>query len=119
MNPSQLITFPVRVAARGLGLVKGTASQSRRLVRAATPSSAWPAATDTPSAVPTDPEPAPVNLGTEPGPVNVHEELGLDPAPVEKPHTRRQPAVTAIDQQAEPDLVESTPADVAARLGPR
>lgn len=51
--------------------------------------------------------------GGEPTPVNVVEELGLDPAPVaERPGDR---PITAIDAAADPDAVDATPADVAAR----
>lgn len=101
MNSSHLITLPARLAARGVGFARGTLSEGRRLVREAT----------TPAA-----EGEGVTAGHR-DPVNVHDELGLDPAPPARSHTPRQPAVTGIDQQAEPGLVESTPADVAARLG--
>jgi hypothetical protein len=112
-----IVTLPVKVVARGLGLARGTVSETRRLAREVTsPSSSWTAATDSPErSAPVD-DPAPVSLGTEPGPVNVTEELGLDPAPLDRPRERRTPAVTGIDQQAEPGLVDSTPADVAARI---
>ncbi|TNM49575.1 hypothetical protein FHP29_01625 [Nocardioides albidus] len=49
-------------------------------------------------------------------PVNVTEELGLDPAPVERPKAPKAPSsrpVTGIDAQADPDHVHATPADVA------
>ena len=101
MNSSHLITLPARLAARGVGIVRGTLSEGRRLVREA----AAPAA---------DGEEV---TARHDGPVNVHDELGLDPTPPARSRTPRQPAVTGIDQQAEPGLVESTPADVAARLG--
>jgi hypothetical protein len=83
---ARVVTLPWTVAARAVGLARGTVS----VVRGA-PSSA-------------------------PVPVNVQEELGLDAAPVDTPRVPRTPPVTSIDEQAEPDLVESTPADVAARL---
>ena len=91
MISSQIITLPARLVARGVGFARGTLGEARRLLRGAA---------------------APPH----PGPVNVHAELGLDPAPPERRRTPRPTAVTGIDQQAEPRLVESTPADVADRL---
>lgn len=111
-----VVTLPVRLAARTYGVAVGTAAAGRRLARDLTGSgsgSPWE------TAQPVVPEPtaeAPVSLGTEPAPVNVVEELGLDPAPTERPQEPSTPAVTAIDQQAEPGLVQSTPADVAERI---
>lgn len=53
----------------------------------------------------------------QPEPVNVTEELGLDPAPVEKKKPSRakpaKKAATGIDAEADPDHVDATPADVA------
>jgi hypothetical protein len=52
-----------------------------------------------------------------PEPVNVTQELGLDPAPVEKPKpAKKAPAkkpTTKIDAAADPSDVDVTPADVA------
>jgi hypothetical protein len=111
---TDVVTFPVRLAARTYGVARGTASVGRRLAHELTsPGARWETA-DT--VVPAPRDEAPVTLGTEPGPVNVVEELDLDPAPVEKPREPATPAVTAIDQQAEPGLVQSTPADVAERI---
>ena len=107
-----VITLPTRLAARAYGVARGTVSVARAVVAPAPASPTWEAADPEPAAD----EPAPVTLGTEPGPVNVVEELDLDPAPVEKPREPATPAVTAIDQQAEPGLVQSTPADVAERI---
>lgn len=87
---TDVLTLPVRVAARAYGMARGTVSEARR---------------------------AAAGDGPDPGrPVNVVERLGLDPAPVPRRRVRRTPAVTAIDRQAEPRLVESTPADVARRI---
>lgn len=110
---AEVVTLPVKVAARAVGLVRGSVSVARQRVTG--PAPAW----DTVDVVPArDQEPAPVGLGTDPAPVNVTEELGLDPAPVDPPRPAPRTApVTSIDQQAEPGLVDSTPADVAARLG--
>ena len=47
-----------------------------------------------------------------PVPVNIHDELGLDAAPVEKPRRKPKP-LTKIDAQADPAKVDATPADVA------
>lgn len=46
-------------------------------------------------------------------PVNVTEELGLDPAPVDKPTEK---PVTKIDAAAEASDVDVTPADIADRI---
>jgi hypothetical protein len=49
-------------------------------------------------------------------PVNVTEELGLDPAPVDKPKGPRKTEskpTTSIDAAADPSDVDVTPADVA------
>ena len=46
-------------------------------------------------------------------PVNVTEELGLDPAPVEKPTEK---PLTKIDAKAEDIEVDVTPADIADRV---
>jgi hypothetical protein len=95
---ARVVTLPWTVAARAVGLARGTVS----VVRGA-PSD--------------DLRPGSVTPDTSaPVPVNVQEELGLDAAPVDTPRVPRTPPVTSIDEQAEPDLVESTPADVAARL---
>lgn len=48
-------------------------------------------------------------------PVNVTEELGLDPAPVEKPKTKKP--LTKIDAAADAAEVDVTPADVAKNVG--
>jgi len=50
----------------------------------------------------------------QPTPVNVTEELGLDPAPVaERPQDR---PLTSIDEAADPDAVDATPADIAGAV---
>ena len=112
------VTLPIRVAAHTAGLVKGTVSvvgdRASRTASTTPPARRWETVD---RVAPVEDQPAPVVLGREPGPVNVVEELGLDPAPA--PRTKAPPrraAVTAIDQQAEPRLVRSTPADVAARI---
>ena len=93
------IKLPVRVAARAYGVAKGAASVGVRVAREArqAPPSPWEEAT-----------------ATDPTPVNVVEELGLDPAPVDTSHAPKP--ITSIDAQADPEHVEATPADVAARL---
>lgn len=94
------------VPARAYGMAKGTASSGARLLGySARPStSPWQTAdTITPKA-------------DTSRSVNVNERLGLDPAPVAHARPRRTPPVTEIDAQAEPRLVDSTPADVAARI---
>ncbi len=109
-----VIALPVRIAARALGLVRGTVSVARdRVAGPPAPASAWQTV-DVPTPGPT---PSAVTLGTEPDAVNVVEDLGLDPAPVQPaaPAPRTAP-VTSIDEQAEPRLVDSTPADVAERI---
>lgn len=55
-------------------------------------------------------------------PVNVTEELGLDPAPVEKPQAEKSEKATtepttSIDAAADPSSVDVTPADVAEVVG--
>lgn len=108
-----VITLPVRVAARALGLARGTVSVVHdRVAGPPAPGTPWQTV-DVPAADPTSP-----TLDTEPGTVNVVEELGLDAAPVEQPTPTppRTAPVTGIDEQAEPRLVDSTPADVAARI---
>lgn len=52
-------------------------------------------------------------------PINVTEELGLDPAPVEKPKRTRRTTkpTTKIDAAADPSEVDVTPADVAKAVG--
>lgn len=53
--------------------------------------------------------------GQQPTPVNVTEQLGLDPAPVaERPQDR---PLTSIDEAADPDAVDATPADIAGAVG--
>ena len=106
-----VVTLPVRLAARTYGVALGSAAAGRRLAR-----DLVSPATDREPVTPDLHDEPPVVLGREPGPVNVVEELGLDPAPAEKPREAATPAVTAIDQQAEPGLVQSTPADVADRI---
>lgn len=50
----------------------------------------------------------------QPTPVNVTEELGLDPAPVaDRPQDR---PLTSIDEAADPDAVDATPADIAGSV---
>lgn len=44
-------------------------------------------------------------------PVNVVEELGLDPAPADRPEGQR--ATTTIDAAVDPEHVQATPADIA------
>lgn len=107
-----VITLPVRIAARAVGLARGTASVVHdRVAGPPAPGTPWQTV-DHPSAEPT-PE---VTLGTEPGAVNVVEELGLDPAPAAAARPTRSAPITSIDAQAEPRLVDSTPADVAERI---
>lgn len=96
----------VALPARAYGVAKGTAAAGARLVGYGTgqATSPWQTAD---RVVPT----------IEPSrPVNVHEKLGLDPAPADRVRTPRTPPVTDIDAQAEPRLVDSTPADVAERI---
>ncbi|WP_435770723.1 hypothetical protein [Nocardioides sp. SYSU DS0651] len=60
-------------------------------------------------------EPAKIDV-TPDEPVNVTEELGLDPAPVEKPKPAKKAVskpVTKIDAEADAGDVDVTPADVA------
>ena len=94
------------VPARAYGMAKGTASSGARLLGYRTRPSTSPWQT-------TDTVTPHVETSR---PVNVTEELGLDPAPVDHVRARRTPPVTEIDAQAEPRLVDSTPADVAARI---
>ncbi|QIX27142.1 hypothetical protein ncot_11435 [Nocardioides sp. JQ2195] len=65
------------------------------------------------------PEPTAVKEA-QPEPVNVTEELGLDPAPVEKPKPKKKPATkptNRIDAAADPSTMDATPADVAKTIG--
>jgi hypothetical protein len=91
------------VVTRTYGVTRGVVAAGAGLVRTATGRDA-------------DDTVAPQAAEDSPRPVNVTEELGLDPAPVERPREPRPVPVTEIDAQAEPGLVESTPADVAERI---
>ncbi|MFC5727300.1 MULTISPECIES: hypothetical protein [Nocardioides] len=122
---------PATMAGSVVGLAKGTVSAGAQVAKTATESVA--------GAVPylrgrKVPDPAAADSGgqessvapaveEEPGssprtePVNVTEELGLDPAPVEKPKpAKKAPTkkpMTRIDAAADPSDVDVTPADVA------
>ncbi len=100
------VTLPARAYGLVKGTAKGTASSGARLLGYATgpATSPWQTADTIPPRVDTS------------RPVNVNQELGLDPAPADRGRPRRTPPVTEIDAQAEPRLVDSTPADVAARI---
>ncbi len=97
-----------KVVGRTYGVSKGVAAAGARVVRDA--AGRGSSAQEAGGIVTT-----PVTADT-PRPVNVTEELGLDPAPVERPRQPRPVPVTDIDAQAEPGLVDSTPADVAERI---
>ena len=92
-----------QVVARAYGVTRGVAAAGAGVVRSASGRDASDTAT-------------PQAAQDSPRPVNVTEELGLDAAPVERPRQPRPVPVTEIDAQAEPGLVESTPADVAERI---
>ena len=93
-----------QVVARAYGVTRDVAAAGVGVVRSAT---GRRDASDTAT---------PQEAQASPRPVNVTEELGLDAAPVERPRQPRPVPVTEIDAQAEPGLVESTPADVAERI---
>ena len=122
------LKLPASAAGSAFGLVKGAASVGRtagvQVTRTAT-GVATDAVTslvgsrDASTALPDDtrdvdvPDAGPTG---RPEPVNVTEELGLDPAPVEKPKPARKAAakkpVTQVDAKADPSAVDATPADV-------
>ncbi|UMG92659.1 hypothetical protein [Nocardioides sp. TF02-7] len=121
---------PVTAVGSAVGLAKGAAAAVGRSKddrddrddkdddpTRATPEDTTPQDT---AAEPTE-EPATAttddSTGSRPEPVNVTEELGLDPAPVDKPKPSKEAATskptTAIDAAADPSKVDVTPADVA------
>lgn len=114
------LKVPVAVVGSAVGLAQGAASAATSLL-------AGPKAPDAPAraAEPVQASAPKEDSSAHPEPVNVTEELGLDPAPVEKPKVakkapKRRP-VTKIDAAADPSTVDATPADVAdavAKAGP-
>lgn len=124
---------PVTVAGSAVGLARGAATAGGQVTRSVTGRAASvvtglvegrkspdPSAVDrveqesTAASAPGDADTV-TNSGPEP--VNVTEELGLDPAPVDKPKpAKKAPAkkpMTTIDAAADPSDVDVTPADVA------
>ncbi|WP_235736474.1 hypothetical protein [Nocardioides alcanivorans] len=90
-------------AKSAIHLAKGAVA-SLLAARATAPSATEDTDADDTKSTPTDPAAGP----STPEPVNVVEELGLDPAPFDKPKPN-----TTIDAAADPSAVDATPADVA------
>lgn len=105
---------PVTVAGSAVGLARATTGKAAGVVTSLVtagsgtemPKSEWI----------TDEIEVPDVTVTPTEPVNVIDELGLDPAPVEKPKPARKPAkkpVTKIDAAVDSSDVDATPADIA------
>lgn len=121
------LKLPVGAAGTAVGLARGAASAGRtagvQVTRTATDLTTDAVtslvggrhgSTLTPAPDATVPAPEP-GTARRPEPVNVTEELGLDPAPVDKPKPARKAArkpVTRVDAEADPSTVDATPADV-------
>lgn len=122
---SSAVGLPLSAARTTIGAAVGAAHEAARAVRPGkhegarpTPSAPREATADqggpagTSGAV--EPEEPQVDIDPE-TPVNVVDELGLDPAPVDR--SGEPKPVTGIDAAADPDHVDATPADVADIVG--
>lgn len=116
------LKVPARAVGATLGLAKGAASVARAAGAQVTRTAAGkaPAAATSQVGGRRDSKEAagiPKKTARRPDPVNVTEELGLDPAPVEKTaRSKKAPRtkpITDIDAAADPSAVDATPADLA------
>ena len=111
------LAAPARAAGATLGLAKGAASVGRTVTAQAAGKAAGAATGLVGGRKGTEQSDRVTSTAPRPEPVNVTEELGLDPAPVEKParskKAPRKKPVTDIDAAADPSAVDATPADVA------
>lgn len=112
------LKVPLTVAGTAVDLARGAVGAVIGGEKDIQPRKQYDAASD--AADEPEPEPEP-RLDISPDePVNVTEELGLDPAPVEKPKPKKAATpepVTSIDAEADPSDVDVTPADVAKAVG--